>query len=133
MCSGCCACPTRVLRANVGWYSYPSLSTADTHCYPRVVPVDKPVDLACDTGASRIVSLVEPRPFSWQCRYPETLMDIVGRADRFDRCVFCRELELWSGVSREEIYLWHLRIECGMARTSLDDFYVEREQTGIHQ
>lgn len=60
-------------------------------------------------------------------------MDIASRADGFECYLFCRQLELWLAVSGSKIYLRCLRIECGMAGTSVDDFYVEREQTVIHQ
>jgi hypothetical protein len=58
-------------------------------------------------------------------------MDIASCADAFDRYLFCRQLELWLAVSGREIYLRYLRVECGMAGASVDDFYVEME-TVIH-
>jgi hypothetical protein len=77
--------------------------------------------------------LWSPGPFSRHGRYSEALMDIASSFDRFDSAVFCRQLELRFEISREAIYLRYLRVECGMAGTALDDFYVEREQTVIYE
>lgn len=131
--SGCCACATRILRTDVGRCPNAPLPTSNTYCYPCALPFDRPIDLDCRVGARRIIFLVEPWPFSRQYRYPEALMDTAGCSDSFDHRVFCRQLELRFGISGEAIYLRYLRVECGMAGTSLGCFYVEREQTDIHE
>jgi len=127
--NGCCACAARILRTDVGRCPDAPLPTSNTYCYPCALPFNRPIDLACRVGARWIIFLVEPRAFSRQYRYPEALMDTAGCSDGFDRRVFCRQLELRFEISREEIYLLYLRVECGMAGTSLDGFHIERKHT----
>lgn len=84
------SCATGVLRTAVGWRPNTSLSTPNAYGHPCVFPVDRPIDLAGSAGARCIIFLLEPRPFSWQGKYSEALMDIAFRAYGFDYRVFCR-------------------------------------------
>jgi hypothetical protein len=129
--SGRCARATRILRTDVGRCPDAPLPTSNTYSYPCALPFDRPIDLVCGAGARRVVFLVEPWPFSRQYSYPEALVGTARCSDSFDGCVFCRQLELRFGISREAIYLLYLRVECGMAGISLDGFHVKRKHTLI--